>query len=96
MKKYYIGSGYFHENKWVNGINMPTSAPTIFDDIIIDNRCSEIKFEFKNKLHRFIYNLKIAIKYKWKSYNWATNGKLYCNLPNRYINCNKINNRKKI
>lgn len=62
MNKYFIGSGYFHEDKWVNGINMPTSAPTSSDDIIIDNRCSEIKFEFKTRLHKLIYNIRIAFK----------------------------------
>lgn len=60
MKKYYVGDGYFHQKKWVNGINMPTSKPGLGDEIIIDNRSKNIRFGFKTKVHQFFYNLKIV------------------------------------
>lgn len=74
MKKYYVGTGYFHEEKWVNGINMPTKIPLPSDHIIIDNRCNEITIGFKNKFKRFIYNLKIAIR--MRTFKWWSDGEV--------------------
>jgi hypothetical protein len=67
-KKYFIGDGYFHENKWVNGINMPTSRPGINDESIMDNRSQNFTFGYKSKYHRFIYNIIHVIRYRTFKY----------------------------
>jgi hypothetical protein len=94
MKKYFINSGYFHENKWVDENNKECSVPKFDDDIILDERCVLVKFKFKTRFgwfYKLIYNLKNLIKSKsfiyWNSLSYRTitincsNGEVIFGLP---------------
>ena len=53
MKKYFIGSGNWKSDNWVNEYNQKTSIPTSIDDVILDDRCKKIYFGI-SKFHRLL------------------------------------------
>jgi len=68
-EKYYVGSGYFHESKWVDKSGNKCSVPNINDHILLDNKAGDVIFGFKNKRSRLWYNLIMFLhtfdKNKW-------------------------------
>lgn len=68
-EKYYVGSGYFHESKWVNKNGKRCFIPNINDHIYLDNKAGDVIFGFKNKRARLWYNL-IMLLYTFDKNKW--------------------------